>query len=389
MHTKNLIVFFLSLVLVFLTGCVKDDAPETIGGNPAEPTPPEVTGPDYSAIYRGADLSYVNEMQDCGGEYLNESGTVVDPFQFFKQKGTNLVRVRLWHNPEWTDYSNLEDVRKTISRARENGMDVLLDFHYSDTWADPGKQIMPKAWEGISSNQVMADSVYNYTIKTLQVLARDNLLPKIVQIGNEINREILQKEGNQSSTINWQRNIILLNAGIKAVRDVSNNIEVMLHVAQPENATWWFREAHQNGIGNYDWIGLSYYPVWSTTSLQNLPSALKKLKADYGKKIMIVETAYPHTLNDVDLANNILGQNALISGYPATSAGQKNYIMDLVRKAVEGEAGGVIYWEPAWISTNCHTLWGQGSHWDNATFFDGVTKRALPAFDFFDPAKYN
>ncbi|CAN5257150.1 arabinogalactan endo-1,4-beta-galactosidase [soil metagenome] len=375
------------LGVFMLTSCSKDNIPEDVAEVPQVPEKP-AEGPDYAGMYRGADLSYVNEMQDCGGVYKNEAGAEVDPYEFFKSKGANLVRLRLWHNPAWTEYSNFDDVKKSMLRAKSSGVPVLLDFHYSDTWADPGNQIRPKAWNNVISNHVMADSVYQYTFKTLQKLSASNLLPKIVQIGNELNREILQPQGNQSSSINWQRNKLLINAGIKAVRDFSANIEIMLHIAQPENALWWFREATQNGITDYDWIGISYYPVWSTYSLNNLPGALSKLKSDFSKKVMIVETAYPHTLTDVDNANNILGQNALISGYAATPEGQKKYIMDLLRKAHEGGAGGVIYWEPAWISTTCSTLWGQGSHWDNATFFSGSTQRALPAFDFYDPTKY-
>ena len=116
------------------------------------------------SFYYGADLSYVNEMEDCGAKYKNNAGVTEDPYKIFADAGANLVRVRLWHNPIWTNYSNLNDVKKTIARAKTQGMKVLLDFHYSDTWADPSKQIIPKAWEHeIGNTNSLGELLYNYT----------------------------------------------------------------------------------------------------------------------------------------------------------------------------------------------------------------------------------
>lgn len=398
---KNLqlpLSFFVFLLLSFF-GCSSGDAvSDNKFQNSQNPVDPEDEGDDEeegknlnSIVYLGADLSYVNEMEGCGGVYKNEKGEVVDPFTLFSNEGANLVRVRLWHSPEWTEYSDFEDVKKTIRRAKEKGMEVLLDFHYSDTWADPSKQFIPEAWENIEDTDILADSVYNYTYSTLAKLAGKNLIPDIVQVGNETNSEILMP-GETSGSINWDRNIQLLNTGLRAVKDFSEEenteVETMLHVAQPENALWWFKEAEANGIDDYDWIGLSYYPVWSDYSLDRLPQAIKELKQSYGKRIMVVETAYPHSLDNVDEANNILGDDALIPGYEASPKGQREYLMDLARKLDEGGAEGLIYWEPAWISTECSTLWGQGSHWDNATFFDAETSKALPAFEFYNRDNY-
>lgn len=337
-------------------------------------------------FYLGADLSYVNEMEDCGAVYKNSNNQETDVFDIFKTAGANLIRVRLWHNPTWTNYSNLEDVIKTIQRAKNCNLSVLLDFHYSDTWADPSKQEIPLAWEiNLSNDSLLGNMLYNYTYSTLYTLDSLELSPEIVQIGNEINPMILQK-GNLQWPINWIRNSFLLNKGIKAVRNFSatttNNIEIMLHIAQPENAIWWFDQASKNNVEDYDWIGLSYYPQWSQYDLSNLGPVLSQLRTTYNKKLMIVETAYPFTLQNIDSANNILDSQALLTNYPATQQGQFDYLLEL-KQVVQNSGGkGLVYWEPAWVSTNCHTLWGNGSHWDNATLFDHQLK-ATKGLDFY------
>jgi arabinogalactan endo-1,4-beta-galactosidase len=328
---------------------------------------------DFS-FYSGADLSYVNEMEDCGAIYKNNKNVITDPFQIFANNKANLIRVRKWHNPSWTNYSNLADIEKTIKRAKGSKMKVLLDFHYSDDWADPNKQEIPKAWLPIIDDlEVLGDSIYNYTYETLEKLDVKNLLPEMVQVGNETNIMILQKD-NKINPMNWKRNAFLLNKGIKAVRDISKDkgkkIEIMLHIAQPENGLTWFKEANNNGVIDYDWIGLSYYPKWSSFNFDQTSIAIKTLIKTYNKKLMIVETSYPFTLNGVDNANNILGADSLISEYPATQEGQLNYLLDF-KKLIKNAGGkGLIYWEPAWVSNNCSTRWGKGSHWENATLFD-------------------
>lgn len=347
-----------------------------------DPTDDNIVIPPMDDIfYYGADLSYVNEMEDCGATYTDANNVTKDPFIIFKEAGTNLVRVRLWHNSTWTNYSNYEDVKKTIQRAKTNGMDVLLDFHYSDDWADPSKQEIPAAWlSQIDNTEVLGDLLYNYTYETLNNLSNSNLLPDIVQVGNEINGMILQ-QGELVWPIDWARNSSLINKGIKAVRDISEeknkDIEVMLHIAQPENALWWFEQASQNGVTDYDWIGLSYYPLWSDYALNNVGTPISTLINTYNKRLMIVETAYPFTMTNADAANNILNEDALISGYPATQQGQLDYLNQLKTVVENAGAEGIVYWEPAWVSTDCNTQWAQGSHWDNATLFDNNNKATL------------
>lgn len=329
---------------------------------------------DIPEFYYGADLSYVNEMDDCGAAYFDREGNRKDPYDLFSSAGANLVRLRLWHNPEWTDYSTLKDVKRSIARAKQQGMRVLLDFHYSDDWADPQKQEIPKAWEHLlDSTTALGTEVYQYTYTTLMALHRENLLPELVQVGNEINEMILRK-GEDDESINWERNSYLLNKGIEAVRRASKDserpMEIVLHIAQPENGLWWFRDARANGVTDFDWIGLSYYPKWSEYKFDRLGEALATLVETHNKKLMVVETAYPFTLENADQANNILGNDALIDGYPATGEGQLNYLLNLEKIIKDAGGQGLIYWEPAWVSTSCSTRWGTGSHWDNATLFD-------------------
>lgn len=339
-------------------------------------------------FYTGADLSYVNEMEDCGATY-RDKGKKQDPFAIFANNGADLIRVRLWHNPEWTQYSDLADVTKTLRRAKSHNMKTLLDFHYSDTWTDPEKQFIPKAWAHITDTGELAKTLYDYTTETLTALDQQNLLPDMVQVGNETNIEILQQEDKLIHDIpNLERNATLLNSGIKAVRDYSKKtnkpIQIVLHIAQPEHALWWFKKAIANGVIDFDIIGLSYYPQWSTYKLPQLPGAIQTLKNTYQKEVMIVETAYPYTLENVDKADNVLGEKAIQDEFPATPKGQASYLLTLKNLVKKSGGLGVIYWEPAWVSTKCSTLWGKGSHWENATFFDAKNRNnALPAFLFF------
>ncbi len=349
-------------------------------------TPPPLTNQDISFFY-GADLSYVNEMEDCGAVYKDNNGEPRDVYQIFKTEGANLIRLRLWHNPTWTNYSNYTDVKYAIERAKAEGLKVLLDFHYSDTWADPDKQEIPEAWlADIDNTENLGILLYNYTYNTLDSLAQDNLLPDIVQVGNEINAMILQ-QGELVWPIDWERNSHLINKGIEAVRAISTEknktIDVMLHIAQPENGLWWFEQASENGVKDFDWIGLSYYPNWSDYDLNEVETPLRTLINTYNKRLMVVETAYPFTLDNVDAANNIMGESALTNGIPATEQGQLDYLNQLyaIIKSAGGE--GLVYWEPAWVSTSCFTLWGQGSHWDNATLFkpDGTPTKGMQFYN--------
>ena len=364
--------------MVFVSCTPKIDSPNVENDN------------DKPIFYCGADLSYVNEMEDCGATYRDADNQEKDVYEIFNDAGANMIRLRLWHNPTWTDYSTLQDVKKAIRRAKNLQIKVLLDFHYSDTWADPNKQEIPAAWaSSIDDTEKLSQLLYQYTYDVLKELATQDLLPDIVQVGNEINAMMLQ-QGELSWPIDWERNSTILNKGIRAVRNVAKetnkDIGVMLHIAQPENALYWFRDATQNEVTDFDWIGLSYYPKWSEYKMHNVDQPVRELIQTYKKKLLIVETAYPFTLENADTANNILGSDALIDGYPASQQGQLDYLNDLTNKIKYAGGSGVIYWEPAWISTSCKTLWGTGSHWDNATLFDTNGKANL-GINFYNQTK--
>lgn len=332
-------------------------------------------------LYLGADLSYVNEMEDCGAVY-RRNGRRADPFALLKAAGGNLVRVRIWNDAKWTRYSNLADVRRTIARAKAHKLQVLLDFHYSDDWADGDKQHPPAAWAGLDA-AAQAKALYDYTRGVLGALDREGLMPELVQVGNETNPELMAGE---KKVIDWPRNAALFNAGIKAVRDAGRAgriaPRVMLHIAQPENVEPWFEAAARAGVKDYDLIGISYYRKWSTRSIAQLGETISRVEARFGKDALVVETAYPFTHEGADAAPNLLGPDTLIPGYPATPQGQRRYLIDLTQIVVDHGGVGVVYWEPAWISTLCRTRWGTGSNWENAAWFSLDRHEALPAFDF-------
>lgn len=334
-------------------------------------------------VYLGADMSYVNEMEDCGAVYRLH-GKKIDPFALLKREGGNIVRVRIWVDPTWTKYSNYADVLKTVRRAHAAGLQVLLDFHYSDTWADGGKQIAPAAWANLSiDDQVKA--LHDYTLDTLRKLDAEHEMPEMVQVGNETNPELLGGKV-PGQPINWERNARLLNAGIEAVREAGHTgsiaPRIMLHVAQPENILPWFDAATKAGVQGYDIIGISYYRKWSKWDLAQLKATIDKAKERYGKDVIVVETAYPFTLQNADSMGNLLGSDSLIAAYPATPEGQRRYMVDLTQLTLDAGGIGVVYWEPNWVSTQCSTPFGKGSGWENATWFDYSKHEALAVFEW-------
>ena len=346
----------------------------------------ETTGPSSPAIaeWRGVDLSYVNELEDCGARFRDSRG-YRDPYAIMADAGANVVRLRLWHSPTWTTYSTLQDVKRSIRRARERGMRVLLDFHYSDDWAHPGKQLVPAAWAGQSDEQ-LATSLGSYTEDVLRELDRDGLLPEYVQIGNETNTDLLiGQEVAENAPINWARNILFFRAGVTAVRrverDTGRRIRVMFHIAQPENVEPWFDAAAAAGLPDFDIIGLSYYEKWSTAPLEAIGPWIARLRRRYAKDVVIVETAYPWTFESADQMGNLLGEDSVSPGFPATRRGQQRYLSALNRAVVDNGGLGLVYWEPAWISSDCRTRWGQGSSWENAALFD-FSGRLLPGAEF-------
>jgi arabinogalactan endo-1,4-beta-galactosidase len=365
-----------------------------LAGAAIRPPGPGFRTPDDFVM--GVDLSYVNQVLDHGGRYADSLG-VRDPYAIFADHGANAVRLRLWHDPAWVRtevyrdpaaplYSGLDDVARAIAAARRRGMEVDLDFHYSDTWADPGRQDVPAAWRDITDLGVLEDSVYAYTRGVLEELDARGLLPEMVQVGNEINCGMLSTgagPGFPALSVcedRWQSQGAVLNAGIRAVRDVSADIRIVLHVAQPENVARWFDNiTTAGGVTDFDVLGFSYYAPWSDAALSDLSGYVSRWRSKYGKDVMVMETAYPWTLEDADGYTNIFGAGSVEAGYPATPAGQLAYMTDLVQQVMDGGGKGVFYWEPACITSAMRDLWGTGSSWENNALFDfeGVVHQGM------------
>jgi arabinogalactan endo-1,4-beta-galactosidase len=331
-----------------------------------------------------------------------DNGEVKNPYKIFKDKGTNLVRLRLWHNPSWTKtvytpegplYNDIKDVEKAIRLSKEQGMQVLLNFHYSDIWADPGKQHIPAAWQGIRSVKDLQDSVYNYTKKTLQYLQNKNLLPEFVQLGNETNCGMMYTDAPSGfPPLNicdgaWANLGAIINSGIQAVKDVTATAtvktKIILHVADPKNLDWWFDGImNKTTVTSFDIVGFSFYPLWHTTvPLDQISNQVSQIKNKTGKEVMILETAYPWTIEADDNYNNSFGKEPALTNFPKSKQGQREFMIALTQEVVEGGGIGVIYWEPAWISSPIKDLWGTGSSWENCTLFD-FDGNTLESFDY-------
>lgn len=375
------------LVTAFSYGCSEDDngpSPEESNGEAGN----ETAWKDY--VF-GVDLSYVNQVEDHGGVYKTENGEV-DPFEFLSDKGANLTRVRLWHSPDWVKdiygestpvYSGFQDAAKTIQRAQEAEMASLLDFHYSDRWADPGHQDVPKAWENITDINVLCDSVYNYTYYVLDQLNQKGLLPEMVQIGNETNCGMMMTnvpDDFPSLNVcegNWNQFGKVVNSAIDAVRDIETDsgdeIKIALHIADPKNLEWWTDDViHEGNVTDFDVMGFSYYHIWHTEiGFDELPGLVSRVKDRFNKEILVMETAYPFTTANNDNYGNIYSaQHDPIEGFPVSQVGQKDFMITLNQNMIDAGAMGVIYWEPAWISSNMQDLWGTGSSWENCAFFN-------------------
>ncbi len=346
------------------------------------------------SFYFGNDLSYVNQMEDCGAVF-KENGIPKDVYQIFADHGTNLVRVRLWVDPVWQNslvqpdgvkpqYSDFEDVKETIARSKSAGMQVMLDLHLSDFWADPARQLIPARWLSVATDlPALKDSVYNYVTKVLTDLNSDSLMPEIVKIGNENNDGILKHttvdanwNAGGSVSSDWSRHAQLYNAAIKAVRDVSQSTSVKpkiaLHCAGLSVLNWFYQNIKAKGVTDFDIMGFSYYYAWHNGSISALGNAIRTLKAAHpGYDVMVVETGYLWTTQNFDALGNII-TTPDPAYLPVIPEKQLEYMVDYTREVIKAGGNGVIFWEPAWVSTPCRTPWGQGSSHDHVVFFDPV-----------------
>ncbi|OEJ23790.1 arabinogalactan endo-1,4-beta-galactosidase [Streptomyces agglomeratus] len=335
---------------------------------------------------KGVDVSTLRKSEDLGGVYRTSGGTPGDGLAILKSAGANYGRLKVWVNPA-DGYNNKARVLEAAKRIKGQGMKLLVDFHYSDTWADPGAQTKPAAWASHSYSRLTTD-VYDHTYDVLSALKAQGTTADMVQIGNEINTGLLWPEG---STDDWSRTAGLLKSGISAAKAVSSSTQTALHLAHGGDNSlyrWWFDNATAQGV-NFDVIALSFYGYWHGP-LSGLQANLDDISARYGKPVMVAETAYAFRLDSDDSHENIIDTTGeLISGYPASPAGQAAWlrdVMNVVEAVPNGRGLGVVYWEPTWTAVPGNG-WdpadpSSGNGWENQALF-GYDDRLLPAANWF------
>jgi arabinogalactan endo-1,4-beta-galactosidase len=322
-------------------------------------------------FYKGMDLSFQSELEDYNVAYKDEDGNPVELLDFVKSKGTNLVRLKLWHTPQDGENS-LADVKAYAQRIKAKNMDFLLDFHYSDYWADPGTQTPPAAWQNMTIDQVKV-AIYNYTRDVITQLKAQNTLPEMIQIGNETDSGFLWDYGKVWNEFNnnWVNYAGLVAEAIRAVREVDtqNEVQIMLHHSSVENAIFFFNELQPYNL-DFDIIGLSYYPQFQIRDLDLVASKLNELATTFNKDILMVEVAYPFTLQwDDDETNYIGSLDQILTEFSPTPQGQKTYFEWLVTtiKNIPNNKGiGFCYWAPDWVAFNGNDVTStSGTSWEN------------------------
>ncbi len=307
----------------------------------------------------GADLSSYVALKESSVVFKDENGNALSDEDFFRmlyQGGTNWVRIRIWDDPydgNGNGYgggnSDLAKAKIIGKLATDAGMRVLIDFHYSDFWADPSKQDAPKAWEGFTLEQ-KEQKVYEYTLNNLNALKAAGVDVGMVQVGNETNNGICGEKG-------WENMSKLFNAGSKAVREFDKNCLVALHFADPSSSAFpGYAAQVDNYKVDYDVFAASYYPFWHGTT-ENLTNILTNVANTYGKKVMVAETSWVTTWEDGDGHENTAPRTTQTLQYPVSVQGQADEMRDVINavnlvnsNAAGNPAIGVFYWEPAWIS---------------------------------------
>jgi len=330
---------------------------------------------------KGIDGSYIDELLNNGAVY-KEKGISNNILSIYKNNGINYIRLRLWHSPV-NQYCSLKNTIELAKKIKEKKIKILLDLHYSDSWADPGKQSIPRIWK----NKTIVDieyEVFNYTKEVLKSFKDNNIIPDIIQIGNEIENGFLWPYGKIENLTNFSRLLKQAILAIDTMLDKSERkkLKIMIHISCSTdfNRCIWFYENLQKAKIHYDIIGLSYYPWWHGT-LKQLENSLNTLSDKLKKDIIIVETAYPWTLNSFDDLNNIVGEKSqLLKNHAASVDGQSNFLEDIfsiVKKVPNNRGKGLFYWAADCVSTDTFK-----SNWENLTLFD-FYGNALPALKVF------
>lgn len=361
-YAKIFIFLILSVMLLLcFASCKRVRSSKTLYVDKVENMPKD--------FIMGMDASCVPSLEASGVKYYDHKGKEKDVYKILSENGVNYIRVRIWNDPfdkEGNGYGggncDLENAIEVGKRATKYGMKLLVNFHYSDFWADPAKQMAPKAWEYMSIDR-KCDALYDYTKNCLEELVDAGVNVGIVQIGNETNGAMC---GESSTAIGgWAKITKLMSAGSKAVREVCPKALVAVHFTNPEKVTNF--ESYSANLDyykvDYDVFASSYYPAWHGT-LENLATVLNKVTDKYGKKTMIIETAYVNTLEDTDFYGNT-GTDG-VKEYPFTEQGQANHIRELTDTAVNkmNNCIGICYWEGTWISVGGESWEENSAIWE-------------------------
>ncbi|WP_320713028.1 glycoside hydrolase family 53 protein [Enterobacter cloacae] len=359
---------------------------------------------------KGADISTLLEAEQHGAKFYNQNGQQQDAIAILKANGVNYVRLRLWVDPQDASgktygggSNNLENTIALAKRVKAQGLKLLLDFHYSDFWTDPGKQFKPKAWEKMDYPQLKT-AIHDYTRDTIARFKQEGVLPDMVQIGNEINGGMLWPEGKSwgQGGGEFDRLAGLLNAAIGGLKENltgGEQVKIMLHLAEgTKNDTfrWWFDEIAKRGVP-FDIIGLSMYTYWNGP-ISALKANMDDISRRYNKDVIVVEAAYGYTLDNCDNAeNSFQAKEEKDGGYPGTVQGQYDYIHDLMQSVIDvpdHRGKGIFYWEPTWIAVPgttwatkagmkyIHDEWKEGNARENQALFDCQGK-VLPSITVF------
>lgn len=345
-----------------------------------------------STKYVGGDISLLPSYVDHGAKYYDLIGNPISsPLTYFGEQGMNAMRVRLFVEPQNASkedkgqgvVQDLEYVKALGRQIKEAGMSLMLDFHYSDSWADPAKQWTPASWASLSDDQLY-DKIYEYTKTVLQEMKAAGATPDFIQTGNEISYGMLwgtssssPKSVHPNKDNNWPRFTTLLKRAVSACREECPDAKVVIHterVAQPNILKAYYDKISEYGV-DYDIIGLSYYSYYHG-SISNLNTALTQLESNFPtKKIMLVEVGYYHDWQPNNVTYNFS------STYPINGEGQKAFTEALIETINKhSNVNGFFWW---WMEANEYGLdWNTKrvtDDWYNAGLFDNQTGRAEPA----------
>ncbi len=317
-------------------------------------------------LANGVDVSWLPSYEAAGGKFFSTSNKQIDAFALLKQSGLKVVRVRVFVNPDERN-GQLSDALALAARAKIEGLDFCLDFHFSDTWADPGNQRIPAAWSSTNID-VLSVQLKSYVISTLNEFKNRSLPIAYIQLGNEIAGGMLWPVGKiyGNDANSWRAFVKLYASAVSGMRTVYPLAKNILHLelgGQSSTIRWWLNNANLYGLTGYDIIGLSYYPQWHGT-IDQLSSSLTTVAVEFNKPVLIAETAYPNTTATYgsDVINPVTG---VVAGYPASASGQVSYIKKLqaLLKALKNNKGvGVWWWEglSTSVTTNGKVVWYKG-----------------------------